>query len=43
MVNMYIAYQYKNESGSLCVSAIHYLDIPKFLADYPDAVRVTEL
>ena len=43
MVSMYIAYQYTNEQGSLSVSAIHYLDIPKFLADYPDAVRVTEL
>lgn len=43
MVNMYIAYRYTNDSGSLVVSAVHYLDIPKFLADYPDAVRVTEL
>jgi len=40
MLKYYTAYQYKNEQGSLVVSAIHSYDVAKFLEEYPDAVAL---
>jgi hypothetical protein len=36
-MSKYTLFEYTNEQGNKVVSAIHILDLGKFLRDYPDA------